>query len=200
MNAGALARLWGAMKIYTKQGDAGWTRLANGEKTRKSDVRVDLYGTADELNSHIGLALSQPGVPEETRAQLLDLQHLLFELGSELAGYYKNKEGSIIREEDTGKLEQWMDQCTAVLPPLRAFILPGGEAAASALHICRTVCRRLERAMTAALDENSGERPVVYPEAYKFINRLSDYLFIAARYVNFRAGKSDIEWQTRETK
>jgi hypothetical protein len=96
------------MKIYTKQGDAGWTRLANGEKTRKSDVRVDLYGTADELNSHIGLALSQPGVPEETRAQLLDLQHLLFELGSELAGYYKNKEGSIIREEDTGKLEQWV--------------------------------------------------------------------------------------------
>ncbi len=188
------------MRIYTKQGDTGWTRLANGERIRKSDVRVELYGTADELNSHIGLVLSQDSVPGETRDQLILLQHLLFELGSELAGYYKKSDSSVIRESDTKNLETWMDACTAVLPELRAFILPGGTAAASCLHLCRTVCRRLERAMTGVAEQLFDGRPAVYPEAYRFVNRLSDYFFIAARFANFKSSVPDVEWQTRETK
>jgi len=188
------------MKIYTKQGDEGWTRLANGERTFKSDLRVDLYGTADELNSHLGVAIAQlsHGAAAVSK-QLTNEQYLLFEMGSELAGYYKNNSGSVIKEADISRLETWIDGFTTELPALRAFILPGGDVAAATLHVCRTVCRRLERKMALALQSQaSPEKPAVYPEVLRYTNRLSDYLFVAARYVNFLAGKNDVEWKSRE--
>lgn len=183
------------MKIYTKLGDEGWTRLADGSKTRKNDPRVELYGTADELNSHIGAALSV--LPEESslKDQLVWLQNILFELGSELAGYFKDREISVIRTEDTGRLEAWIDAHTNELPAMRSFVLPGGSRGAAALHVCRTVCRRLERQMTAVLGDSQH---VIFPEAFRFVNRMSDYLFTAARYANLKAGLSDIPWQSRE--
>lgn len=183
------------MKIYTKLGDEGWTRLADGSKTRKNDPRVELYGTADELNSQIGMALSALPENSSIRPQLLWLQSILFELGSELAGYFKDRDNSIIRQADTEKLETWIDGHTAELPEMRAFILPGGSPAAAALHVCRTVCRRLERQMTTLLTDSEHR---VFPEAFRFVNRMSDYLFTAARYANLKSGLTDVPWQSRE--
>ncbi|MCE9597476.1 MAG: cob(I)yrinic acid a,c-diamide adenosyltransferase [Spirochaetia bacterium] len=188
------------MKIYTKLGDDGTTRLANGTKTGKDDPRVELYGTADELNSTIGVVLAHVGNDlADVRTHLILTQHVLFELGAELAGYYKDKEGSVIREEDISYLENAIDGFQSQLPELRAFILPGGSAAASFLHISRTVCRRLERKMASGLAATGSDgRPQVYPAALRYINRLSDYLFVASRYANLKAAQKEIEWQSRE--
>jgi cob(I)alamin adenosyltransferase len=190
-----LARPYRTMKIYTKLGDEGWTRLADGSKTRKNDPRVELYGTADELNSHIGVAMAILPVGSPVTPQLLWLQNILFELGSELAGYFKERDSSVIRPEDTARLESWIDGHTAELPPMRSFVLPGGSHSASALHVCRTVCRRLERQMTALLEQPEHR---IYPEAFRFVNRMSDYLFTSARYANLKQGIGDIPWQSRE--
>lgn len=188
------------MKIYTRLGDDGTTRLANGAKTGKNDPRVELYGTADELNSTIGVVLAHTGNDlTDVRTHLVLTQHVLFELGAELAGYYKEKDRSVIREDDILYLESAIDAFQLKLPELRAFILPGGSAAASFLHVARTVCRRLERKMAGSLTEKDSDgRPQVYPEALRYINRLSDYLFVASRYANLKYGNQEIEWQTRE--
>lgn len=188
------------MKIYTRLGDDGTTRLANGAKTSKNDPRVELYGTADELNSTIGVVLAHaPQDLASMREHLILTQHVLFELGAELAGYYKEKHGSIIRESDIVYLENAIDTFQADLPELRSFILPGGSATASFLHISRTVCRRLERKMAAGLGTiGADQRPHVYPEALRYINRLSDYLFVASRYANLLGGQPEIEWKSRE--
>lgn len=187
------------MKIYTKLGDDGTTRLANGTKTTKHDPRVELYGTADELNSTLGVVLAHAEESlTQIRTHLILIQHVLFELGAELAGYYKEKVGSIIREEDITYLEKAIDSFQSELPELRAFILPGGSTAAAYLHISRTVCRRLERKMVPGLTMEVDQRPHVYPEALRYINRLSDYLFVASRYANLKAGRPEIEWQSRE--
>lgn len=183
------------MKIYTKLGDEGWTRLADGQKTRKNDPRVELYGTADELNSEIGVAVAVLPAASPLAEQLIWIQNILFELGSELAGYFKDRDVSVIRADDTARLESWIDAHTEELPPMRAFVLPGGSHGASALHVCRTVCRRLERQMTSLL-ESSEHR--IFPEAFRFVNRMSDYLFTAARYANLKDGRKDVPWQSRE--
>lgn len=187
------------MKIYTKKGDTGLTGLATGERVSKHDKRVDLYGTADELNSVIGLStsileLEHTESYQQLRHELQDQQCLLFELGAELAGFFRNPDSSIIEEADILLLEESMDQMTAQLPELKQFILPGGTQLSASLHLARTVCRRLERRMTALRDENPD---YVFAIAIKYINRMSDYLFTAARYANFLSGISDVPWRSR---
>lgn len=187
------------MKIYTKKGDTGLTALATGERVSKHDKRVDLYGTADELNSVIGLStsileLEKTELYQQLLHELQDQQCLLFELGAELAGFFRNPDSSIIEETDIHLLEESMDQMTAQLPELKQFILPGGTQLAANLHLARTVCRRLERRMTALREENSD---YVFAIAIKYINRMSDYLFTAARYSNFLSGIPDVPWRSR---
>jgi len=185
------------VKIYTKKGDAGTTSLANGERVQKHDHRVEMYGTTDELNSVLGLVAS--AMTTEPHLQMLsdiqDQQSLMLELGAELAGFYRNAAQSVIEEADIEHLEVAIDEMTAVLPPLTAFILPGGNVVSAHLQFARTVCRRLERHMTAVSEEVPGS---VLPIALKYVNRLSDYLFTAARYANHLSGIGDIEWISRQ--
>ncbi len=183
------------MKIYTKSGDAGQTYLASGKLVSKTDGRVELYGTCDELNSVIGFALSfakdeDPGFV----SFLAEVQNILFEIGSELAGYVPKDQGkTILKENDIERIEKEMDRLTESLPMLKNFILPGGTSFASGLHVARTVCRRLEREMLSYV-EAGGD---VSPNLRIYLNRLSDYLFTAARYSNVKSGKSETEWKSR---
>jgi cob(I)alamin adenosyltransferase len=182
-----------AFKIYTKTGDKGETSLANGQRVIKSHDLVEMYGTSDELNSAIGLAISF--FPKDLSSEeILRIQNLLFELGSELAGFRKeNLEESIILETDVEMLEKSIDFMQEKLPVLKSFILPGGSPASSFLHLARTICRRLERLMVK--HKNSGGE--IFDNSLKFVNRLSDYLFVLARYVNNIEGRSDILWKSR---
>ncbi len=180
------------MKIYTKKGDAGMTSLASGERVRKSDPRVDLYGIVDEVNSQIGAAVAFLGSSQELKDELQAVQCVLFELGSELAGY-KGGAPAVI-EDDVILLEAAIDRMTEKLEPLRAFVLPGGDASAGLLHVARSTSRRLERRMEEVLADKENSL------ALRYVNRLSDYLFTAARYANLIAGKSDIPWKARSRK
>ena len=196
------------MKIYTKKGDGGQTHLATGGRVAKNHVRVDLYGNSDELNSHIGVAMAflTQDNEQSLRAELQEQQNLLFELGAELAGYRpKLDDGSIaetvFEPADIEQIEQAMDRMSEQLEPMRSFILPGGTPASAHLHVCRTVCRRLERMMVDVRTGDTGNRDengmIVHDLALKYTNRLSDYLFITARYSNLLAGVEDIKWASR---
>jgi cob(I)alamin adenosyltransferase len=178
------------MKIYTKTGDSGQTSLAQGGRVSKSDERVELYGTCDELMSSIGLVQTEFGKIQE---EISIIQNILFELGSELAGFRKQDNEPIILEEDIVLLEKSIDEMQLVLPPLKTFILPGGCLEARFLHLARTICRRLER-LLVRYQESGGE---VLPNSLVFINRLSDYLFVAARLCNFQSGIEDVKWYSR---
>ncbi|TGK35058.1 cob(I)yrinic acid a,c-diamide adenosyltransferase [Leptospira gomenensis] len=180
------------MKIYTKKGDGGQTSLANGSKVSKADVRVELYGTADELNSTIGVVRSFLETTSELHSPLETIQNLLFELGSELAGF-RAKEDSCILPEDVVFLETEIDRMQERLTPLKKFILPGGSQAASFLHISRTVSRRLEREMVRA-KENGLE---ILSSPMIFMNRLSDYFFVSARYANLERNIQEPLWTSR---
>jgi cob(I)alamin adenosyltransferase len=180
-------------KIYTRTGDDGSTGLANGERRAKCDARVDAYGEVDETNSAVGLArLSTSGLPE-LDAMLERIQNDLFDLGADLAtppsdqplGY----EPLRIVMAQVDRLEQEIDALNARLSPLRSFVLPGGSAASAALHLARAISRRAERRMVAL--SASGEE--VSAPALQFINRLSDFLFVAARVAN-RDGTEDVLW------
>ncbi len=181
------------MKIYTKKGDTGTTSLASGTRVSKSDKRVELYGTADELNSSLGVALSFLEKNSILRSGLEGIQNLLFELGSELAGYRKKDDSSCILEEDIQALEKEIDLWQDSLVPLKHFILPGGSPASSFLHISRTLARRLERDLVKYKEEGHD----VFPEDLRFLNRLSDYLFVAARYANFESKIAEPQWKSR---
>lgn len=204
------------MKIYTKKGDGGQTHLATGARVSKNHLRVDLYGNVDELNSCIGVALAalrehgdgaRPAPAfEHLAAELQDTQNILFELGSELAGYKpKNEAGetaaTVFREDDITGLEAAMDRMSERLEPMRSFILPGGTPASAQLQVCRTICRRLERMLVEARSGAVGNQDengiIVHDLALQYTNRLSDYLFIAARYANHLAGVDDIRWTSR---
>jgi len=191
------------MKIYTKKGDAGMTALADGRKVAKNEPAVSLYGTVDELNSVIGAAVSHLDLSKNRsdalREDLKAEQCLLFELGSELAGFKYDAVSSIILESDIENLEKRIDAYSENLPELRVFILPGGHPSASMLHVARTVCRRLEREMTEIYLSEKKEESLnfVHPPALKYINRLSDYLFTSARYANFLHGEEDVSWKSR---
>ena len=184
------------MKIYTKTGDKGETSLYGGTRVSKAAARVESYGTLDELNAFIGLAKAEIS-DEKVSSQLQKIQFDLFTVGSEAAtptdklilANGKNRLDLMISEEEISELEHWMDDLDAELEPLQFFILPSGGKAAASVHVCRTVCRRAERAMVYL-----NETEEVRPELIKYLNRLSDYLFILARYISKISGEKEEYW------
>lgn len=184
-----------AMKIYTKTGDKGSTSLIGGTKVSKAHLRIEAYGTVDELNSYIGLCRDHI-TDANSRAVLLETQDRLFTVGSALA-CDPEKETRLkipdLHEEDITLLEKAIDKMHEVLPPMKSFILPGGLIAASHLHVARCVCRRAER-QVVRLSEESHEVEIIIQ---KYLNRLSDYLFVLARYVAFLEKAEEIPWKPR---
>jgi cob(I)alamin adenosyltransferase len=183
-------------RIYTRTGDDGTTALGTSERRAKNDLRIEAYGTIDEANSAIGLArVATRSDPLFARvdAMLLSIQNDLFDLGADLcvppSAPSKNEPLRIVQSQ-VDRLERAIDELNAELAPLRSFVLPGGSPAAAALHLARTVTRRAER-LLVALAKAPGEE--VGDPALRYINRLSDFLFVAARYVNQR-GDADVLW------
>ena len=184
-------------KIYTKTGDKGNTSLIGGTKVPKSHVRIDAYGTVDELNSYIGLCRDLLG-DENSRALLREIQDRLFTIGSSLAcDPVKEPKMRIpdLKETDVVLLEKEMDQMNASVAPMKFFILPGGHPTLSHLHIARSVCRRAERCCVRLRLESSEVEPLVL----QYINRLSDYLFVLARYTGHLLKVEEITWKPRVT-
>jgi cob(I)alamin adenosyltransferase len=181
----------GLAKIYTRRGDDGSTGLFGGPRVRKDDLRVAAYGDVDELNSALGVAREE--LPEGDLRALIDaLQSELFTLGAQLAtpdAKAAPKEVPRITAQQIERLEREIDRLTEQLPPMRNFILPGGSRAGSALHFCRTVCRRAERKIVEL-----AESSPVPEEALGYVNRLSDLLFVMARAANLRVGGREIPW------
>jgi cob(I)alamin adenosyltransferase len=182
------------VKIYTRTGDAGETGLFDGSRVSKHAPRVEAYGEVDELNAILGMALSFIRQDEELRACLLDIQRDLFVVGAHLAdpsARVEAKRGDKARltEEKTAQLESWIDRFEEQLPPLRQFILPGGSKGGATLHLARTVCRRAERRIVAL-----GQEVEVSPVIIAYMNRLSDFLFVAARVENQRRDRPEIPW------
>lgn len=183
------------MKIYTRQGDAGRTKLFGGLEVTKHDPRVAAYGTFDELNAALGVILSLDPDGDLGTADLQRVQEDLFILGSHLAAARPERElerGTIpgLAPGRIADLEAWIDSLDEELPPLDAFVLPGGCPAGAQLHVARTVCRRAERYVTALVESDTALSTAVIP----YINRLSDLLFTLARAVNHRAGRPEARW------
>jgi cob(I)alamin adenosyltransferase len=183
-------------KLYTRGGDRGETSLFGGERVPKDHPRVDAYGQLDELSSTLGLLIvALPA--DELRDQLQQVQNELFDLGAELATppesrlEYKLPPG--VEEADWRRLERLLDVYDAQVPPLRAFVLPGGHETAARAHLARTVCRRAERAVVSLAHEEEVRADVI-----TYLNRLSDFLFVVARLLNVRGGVPEVEWQKRE--
>ncbi|MCA2376732.1 cob(I)yrinic acid a,c-diamide adenosyltransferase [Agrobacterium sp. 22-211-1] len=181
-------------KIYTRTGDKGTTALVSGPRRLKHDLRVEAYGTVDETNSAIGIVRLHTNGLEKLDAMLFRIQNDLFDLGADLAtpdsGEPLSYEPLRILESQVTRLENEIDELNATLEPLTSFVLPGGNAAAASLHMARTICRRAERLMVAL---SVTENEIVSPAAIKYANRLSDFLFVAARFAN-DTGKADILW------
>jgi len=185
-------RIHRRMKIYTKTGDSGDTSLFGGQRVPKDALRIEAYGTVDELNSVLGIALAD-GPDEEIRSVLLQIQNKLFGLGADLATPRSVTRKNIRRIEprDSHWLEREIDRVDALLKPLHSFILPGGSHLASRLHFARTVCRRAERVVVRlSRNEDIGEGMTMY------LNRLSDLLFVLARYANQRSEFPEIRWKS----
>jgi cob(I)alamin adenosyltransferase len=173
-------------RIATRTGDDGTTGLGDGSRTPKSDPRIIAMGDVDELNSQLGVLRATAGVPAEVDAMLSAIQHDLFDLGGELSipGY------TLLRGDQVGLLDTWLESSNETLPRLAEFILPGGAPAAAQAHVCRAVCRRAERSvvlLTAASAVNDAPR--------MYLNRLSDLLFVLARVLNRADGRGDVLWQ-----
>ncbi|HEV3396390.1 MAG TPA: cob(I)yrinic acid a,c-diamide adenosyltransferase [Xanthobacteraceae bacterium] len=181
-------------RIYTRTGDDGTTALGNGERRPKYDLRVAAYGTVDEVNAAIGMARLDTGADQRVDAMLARIQNDLFDLGADLCSPDKGKgpggERLAIVDAQVARLEQEIDALNGELTPLRSFVLPGGTPAGAALHVARTVCRRAER-MIVELSLRPGES--VSAAVLKYVNRLSDFLFVASRYVNDK-GARDVLW------
>lgn len=177
-------------KIYTRTGDDGSTGLGDGSRVGKDSLRVDAYGTVDEANSTIGLVLASD-VPDDVRTLLTAVQHQLFDLGGELCipGH------AAIFDADIERLEQHLDAFNEPLPPLKDFILPGGGEAAARCHIARTVVRRAERDVVAL-----SRQEAVRPEAVRYLNRLSDLLFVLARVLARASGHGEVLWNHERRK
>jgi cob(I)alamin adenosyltransferase len=182
-------------KIYTKTGDKGMTSLIGGSKVPKSHLRIESYGTVDELNSHVGLCRDL--LEDSTsRDMLLEVQDRLFTIGSSLACDPQKETGMSLpslEESDIQTLETEIDRMTEATPPMRSFILPGGHPSVSQLHIARCVCRRAERCCVRLEDETAGDHALVI----KYLNRLSDYLFTLARYTSCLLKVEEIPWRPR---
>lgn len=183
------------MKIYTKGGDKGTTALFGGKRVSKAAARIEAYGTVDELNSWIGVVKDH--LPESRHNILLGIQNRLFTIGALLAAEpgKSNLKLPVMGKEDARILEDDIDGMERTLPPLRAFVLPGGDEAASFCHVARTVCRRAERC-TVLLSE---VEPDTVPEiTLIYLNRLSDWLFVLSRWVLAQKGKPDLEWHANQ--
>jgi cob(I)alamin adenosyltransferase len=172
-------------KITTRTGDAGATGLGDGSRVSKAAARVQALGDIDELNSSIGVLLAEE-LPGAARDALLEVQHALFDLGGEVS----IPGASLVGEAHVARLEQFLEDWNRDLAPLKEFILPGGTRAAAAAHLARTVCRRAERSLVAL-----GEREPVGEAARRYLNRLSDLLFVAGRLINRDAGRGDVQWR-----
>jgi len=172
-------------KIVTRTGDAGTTGLADGSRVAKDSARIDAIGAVDELNSTLGVLLTEP-LPDDVVAELTDVQHDLFDLGGELSipGHLAMTDAQVLRLEDQ------VERHNARLGPLKEFVLPGGTRAAAFAHVSRTVCRRAERALV-----HLAATEPVSDAARKYLNRLSDLLFVLARALNHTAGRADVLWQ-----
>ncbi|WP_046245216.1 cob(I)yrinic acid a,c-diamide adenosyltransferase [Hymenobacter terrenus] len=181
------------MKIYTKTGDKGLTSLIGGTRVPKSSLRIECYGTVDELNSHIGLVRDQD-VNADRRPLLKEIQDRLFTIGSALAADPEKSKMKLpdLHDADVTLLEDEMDRLNVTLPELRAFILPGGHPAVSSTHVARCVCRRAERMVIQLAEESFvAELVVVY------LNRLSDYLFVLSRAMAHELGVEEVTWKAR---
>lgn len=177
------------MKIYTKTGDKGKTSLFGKARVEKDDIRIEAYGTVDELNSQIGMLISLID-NGELKSQLVIIQSKLFDLGSNLAA---DPDGNFdlpkVSAQNSNQLEEWIDQMNTKLDPLKSFILPSGSRACASAHICRTICRRAER-RTVSLAKTAD----VDPNIIVYLNRLSDYFFVAARFLLKLDGVEEIPW------
>jgi cob(I)alamin adenosyltransferase len=180
-------------KIYTRAGDKGKTRLVSGQTVAKTDARVEAYGAVDELNAVLGLARLETAADAVLDPILARIQNDLFDLGADLATP-EMKDGVALRivEAQVSRLEGEIDRLNADLQPLTSFVLPGGSRAASALHLARTVCRRAER-RAVAFKQAAAETGAVHGPALRYLNRLSDLLFVASRYAN-AGGAGDVLW------
>lgn len=183
-------------RIYTRTGDAGSTRLASGAPVSKCDPRVEAYGAVDETNACLGLARLHTAGDTVLDAVLGRIQNDLFDLGADLATPGRSAEALRILDRQVERLEREIDQMNADLEPLSSFVLPGGSPAAAALHLARTVCRRAEREAVRLRDEDAE---AVNAPALKYLNRLSDLLFVAARWANDR-GRGDVLWTPGATR
>ena len=183
------------MKIYTKTGDQGMTSLIGGSRVAKNSVRLEAYGTIDELNSHIGMIRSF-AIGEQIVNELIVIQAHLFELGGNLAtdSILSNVKLTLgVKEEDILFLEEAIDRMDAAVPPLKYFLLPGGSQVVSFCHIARTVCRRAERRILDLSTETAVDDLLV-----KYVNRLSDYLFILSRKISHDLGVEEVKWEPRK--
>ena len=181
-------------KVYTRTGDDGTTALGGGQRISKRSLRIEAYGTVDELNSVIGVAMTA-GLEDSIRDNLGRIQNELFHLGSDLCILEEDKQVMpvpVIEQRHVDFLESIMDLLSEELPPLANFILPGGSGGAAQLHMARTVCRRAERDLVGLSAEE-----VVNPVTIEYLNRLSDVLFVMARYENMKKGVPDVLWNSR---
>ena len=176
-------------RIYTRLGDGGETHLGDMSRVPKTDPRIEAYGTVDELNAAIGVALALPGLPERFTGWLQRIQNDLFDVGADLSVPLSDDRSRLrVAGEQTAWLEQTCDEVNAELPALKSFVLPGGSASAAQLHVCRTVCRRAERRVIACGDAVSAE-------CVRYLNRLSDLLFILSRAANVAADTEEPLWE-----
>ena len=176
-------------RIYTRLGDGGETHLGDMSRVPKTDPRIEAYGTVDELNAQLGVALAAGGLPEAYEAWLRRIQNDLFDVGADISvPEGGTRERLRVLPEQTTWLETACDEANADLPALKSFVLPGGTLAAANLHVCRTVCRRAERRVLACGD-------AVNAETVRYLNRLSDLLFILSRGVNLAAGAAEPLWE-----
>lgn len=180
------------MKIYTKDGDRGQTALIGGRKVSKDDLRIECYGTVDELNSWLGVVVSLVGTRSPLVITVKTIQDRLFVIGSLLANDPAGSRMKLqqLRQRDVELLEQEIDAMTAKLPALRTFIIPGGSEAASFCHLARAVCRRVERRVVALSKKSKVDQLIII-----YLNRLSDYLFVLARTLNQNRKVKDIIWK-----
>lgn len=181
-------------RIYTRGGDSGMTSLGGGQRVRKDALRIQVYGSVDELSSHIGAARAA-GLDDRLERALASIQNELFHLGSDLCMPEEDKKKTpvpCIEQRHVDALEELLDRLTAEVGPLENFILPGGSEGAARLHVARAVCRRAERLLVGLAD-----REPVGPHTLQYLNRLSDALFVMARYENKQRGLDDICWNSR---
>lgn len=181
-------------RIYTKTGDKGMTSLFTGKRLSKADIRIESYGTVDELNANVGF-LKESITLKNTKSLLEKIQRRLFSIGSDLASDPQKKRMSIdLREQDTIKLENAIDAMQEELPELRNFVLPGGNKVSAQAHLCRTVCRRAERRIVSLSNQSEVDEEIL-----SYLNRLSDYFFVLSRYLVFKRKDEEVIWKPRST-